>query len=188
MSDSRIIKKYPNRRLYDTETSTYITLSQVKDLVMSCTEFRIVDAKTGEDITRSILLQIILEQEGHQGSPLFSSEMLAEMIRFYGNAMQGVIGSFLEKSIHAFTEMQQKFQEQARSIYGEAPKMNSEVWNQLFKNSPQGMPNAMSKYLEQSANMFLEAQEQMRKQAMSFFGAANEEKGEAEPAPHNERS
>ena len=89
--DIRIIKKYPNRRLYDTTTSSYITLEDVKKLVLDQTEFKVQDAKTKEDLTRSILLQIILEEESGPGSPMFSSDVLSKIIRFYGHAMQGMI-------------------------------------------------------------------------------------------------
>ena len=89
MSNSvRLIKKYPNRRLYDTKTSSYITLVDVKELVLQHEDFQVVDAKTGEDLTRSILLQIILEEEAG-GAPMFSSEMLSQMIRFYGSEGTG---------------------------------------------------------------------------------------------------
>jgi polyhydroxyalkanoate synthesis repressor PhaR len=91
-----LIKKYPNRRLYDTETSTYITLTDVKQLVLENEEFKVLDAKSSEDLTRSILLQIILEEESG-GLPMFSSPMLSQIIRFYGHAMQGMMGSYLEK-------------------------------------------------------------------------------------------
>ena len=97
----RLIKKYPNRRLYDTETSAYITLTDVKKLVLENVEFRVEDAKTKEDLTRSILLQIILEEET-AGAPMFSSDMLSQIIRFYGNAMQGMMGNFLEKNVATF--------------------------------------------------------------------------------------
>src|SRR5262245_36166481 len=103
---TRLIKKYPNRRLYDTQTSTYITLADVKQLVLASEAFQVVDAKSGEDLTRSILLQIILEEEGG-GVPMFSSNMLAQIIRFYGHAMQGIMGSYLEKNIQAFMEIQE---------------------------------------------------------------------------------
>ncbi|HSO46279.1 MAG TPA: polyhydroxyalkanoate synthesis repressor PhaR, partial [Rhodoferax sp.] len=89
----RVIKKYPNRRLYDTRTSTYITLSEVKDLVMHSEPFEVVDAKTGENLTRSILLQIILEAET-SGSPMFTAPVLESLIRFYGHAMQGFLGGY----------------------------------------------------------------------------------------------
>jgi polyhydroxyalkanoate synthesis repressor PhaR len=98
MADAlRLIKKYPNRRLYDTRTSTYITLADVKQLVLDQEEFHVVDAKSNEDLTRSILLQIILEEESG-GVPMFSSQMLGHIIRFYGNAMQGMMGTYLEKN------------------------------------------------------------------------------------------
>src|SRR6476660_9605090 len=93
----RIIKKYPNRRLYDTANSGYITLADVKQMVLEQVEFQVVDAKSGEDLTRSILLQIILEEESG-GLPMFSSDMLTQMIRFYGNAMQGIIANYMEQN------------------------------------------------------------------------------------------
>jgi polyhydroxyalkanoate synthesis repressor PhaR len=98
----RLIKKYPNRRLYDTRTSSYITLADVKELVLNHEDFQVVDAKTAEDLTRSILLQIILDEETG-GAPMFTSDLLAHMIRFYGNAMQGMMGKYLENNIKAFT-------------------------------------------------------------------------------------
>ena len=104
----RLIKKYPNRRLYDTRTSTYITLADVKQLVLANEEFQVVDAKSSEDLTRSILLQIILEEESG-GMPMFSSNMLSQIIRFYGHAMQGIMGSYLEKNIHTFIDLQKVF-------------------------------------------------------------------------------
>src|SRR5688572_24720687 len=93
----RLIKKYPNRRLYDTKTSSYITLADVKQMVLKQEEFQVVDAKSGEELTRQILLQIILEEE-QGGLPMFSSDLLSQLIRFYGNAMQGLMGSYLEKN------------------------------------------------------------------------------------------
>ena len=122
MAPPRIIKKYPNRRLYDTETSTYITLAEVKDLVLGYKIFMVQDAKTGDDLTRAILLQIILEEESG-GVPMFSTDMLANIIRYYGHAMQGLMGSYLERSIFAFHEAQKRFQAQATTLYGELPKM-----------------------------------------------------------------
>jgi len=96
-SSQRVIKKYPNRRLYDTDTSTYITLAEIKQLVMDSEPFSVVDAKTGDDLTRSILLQIILEEEAN-GSPMFTTPVLSNIIRFYGHAMQGMMGGYLEKT------------------------------------------------------------------------------------------
>ena len=104
-SGVRIIKKYPHRRLYDTATSSYVALSDIKDLVMQAQSFAVRDAKTGEDLTRSILLQIILEEESN-GTPLFNESMLSNMIRFYGHTMQGMMGSYLEKNLQTFADMQ----------------------------------------------------------------------------------
>ncbi|MGL6042049.1 MAG: polyhydroxyalkanoate synthesis repressor PhaR, partial [Deefgea sp.] len=108
--EKRVIKKYPNRRLYDTHTSSYITLSDVKQLVLDGIDILIVDAKTNEDLTRSILLQIILEEEAG-GMPMFSYDVLTQIIRFYGHAMQGLMGNYLEKNMQLFAEMQGRLQD-----------------------------------------------------------------------------
>ena len=113
----RLIKKYPNRRLYDTETSAYITLADVKKLVLEDVAFLVEDAKSKDDLTRSILLQIILEEET-AGAPMFSSDMLSQIIRFYGNAMQGMMGNFLEKNVTTFMDIQKRMQSQSSQLYG----------------------------------------------------------------------
>ena len=104
-STERVIKKYPNRRLYDTDTSSYITLTEIRQLVMDSESFVVRDAKSGEDLTRSILLQIILEEEA-QGSPMFTTPVLSNIIRFYGHAMQGMMGGYLEKNMQALMDLQ----------------------------------------------------------------------------------
>jgi polyhydroxyalkanoate synthesis repressor PhaR len=104
-SPQRVIKKYPNRRLYDTDTSSYITLAEIKRLVMDSESFMVRDVKTGEDLTRSILLQIILEEEAN-GSPMFTAPVLSSIIRFYGHAMQGMMGGYLEKNMQALMDLQ----------------------------------------------------------------------------------
>ena len=114
-SADRLIKKYPNRRLYDTQTSSYITLVDVKQLVLANEEFTVVDAKTEDDLTRSILLQIILEEEAN-GEPMFSSSSLAQIIRYYGHAMQGMMGSYLEKNIQVFIDIQNKMTENSKGL------------------------------------------------------------------------
>jgi len=166
---SRIIKKYPNRRLYDTETSSYITLSDVKKLVTDNVEFRVEDAKTKEDLTRSILLQIILEEES-AGAPMFSSDMLSQIIRFYGNAMQGMMGNYLEKNIQTFIEIQKRLQDQSRQMYGQNPMLNSEAWSEFVKMQGPAIQGLMGSYLEQSANAFMEIQKQLQQQTRSLFG------------------
>ncbi len=101
----RVIKKYPNRRLYDTATSSYITLAEIKRLVMDSETFKVVDAKTADDLTRNILLQIILEEEAG-GSPMFTAPVLSNIIRFYGHTMQGMMGGYLEKNMQALMDLQ----------------------------------------------------------------------------------
>ncbi len=148
----RIIKKYPNRRLYDTVSSAYITLSEVKQLVIDGKPFAVRDAKTSEDLTRSILLQIILEEESG-GVPMFSEAALANMIRFYGHTMQGFMGSMLEKNMQAFTDLQSKFGTGALPKLGAVPSATQA--NQL-----------MGSFMEQSQSMAAQMQEQM----LSAFG------------------
>lgn len=147
----RVIKKYPNRRLYDTATSAYITLAEVKQLVLDNQPFIVRDAKTQDDLTRSILMQIILEEET-AGSPMFSEAALANIIRFYGHAMQGFMGSYLEKNVQAFTDLQAQLTQQSRTL-------TPEMWTQ-FMNMPNpflqglmGMGN-MGAYADQSKAMF----------------------------------
>ena len=159
----RVIKKYPNRRLYDTDTSTYITLSDVKQLVMDSESFVVRDAKTNEDLTRSILLQIILEEEAG-GAPMFSEAALANLIRFYGHAAQGFMGSYLEKNVQAFTDIQAKLAEQSKGV-------TPEMWAQFMNMQSPMMQGMMGNYVEQSKNMFVQMQEQMQKQTEQMFGA-----------------
>jgi polyhydroxyalkanoate synthesis repressor PhaR len=150
----RVIKKYPNRRLYDTDTSTYITLAEVKQLVLDAQAFVVRDAKTNEDLTRSILLQIILEEEAG-GAPMFSEAALANIIRFYGHAMQGFMGSYLEKNVQAFTDMQKQMAEQTKNF-------TPEMWTQFMSvQNPLLAQGMMGNYAEQSRAMFEKMQEQM---------------------------
>ena len=160
---TRIIKKYPNRRLYDTDASSYITLAQVRQLVMERDRFAVLDAKTGDDLTRSILLQIILDEEA-AGTPMFTEPMLAEIIRFYGHAMQGFMGSYLEKNIQALAEIQAKLAEQSQGL-------TPEMWSQFMHLQSPLMQGAMGSYLEQSKAAFLQMQEQMSRQAEQLLGA-----------------
>ena len=165
---TRLIKKYPNRRLYDTKTSSYITLVDVKQMVLKHEDFQVVDAKSGEDLTRQILLQVILEEESG-GMPLFSSDTLSHLIRVYGNAMQGMMGEYLEKNIKAFEAMQKSLQEQSRKLYGEGAQMPTEMWAQLMNMQGPAMQNLMQAYTEQSQKMYAQLQEQMQAQARSVF-------------------
>jgi polyhydroxyalkanoate synthesis repressor PhaR len=159
----RVIKKYPNRRLYDTDTSTYITLAEVRQLVMDKALFLVRDAKTGDDLTRSILLQIILEEEAG-GAPMFTEQVLASIIRFYGQAMQGYMGPYLEKNIQAMTEMQAQLTEKAATL-------TPEMWARFMTMQSPILQGLMGSYVEQSKNMFLQMQEQMHKSTEQVLGA-----------------
>ncbi len=137
MSSVRIIKKYPNRRLYDTEVSRYITLADVRSLVMAGVEFRVVDTSNDDDITRAILLQIMLEEESG-GEPLFTANMLAQIIRFYGGTLHGLFARYMEESLDIFG----KQQHQMREVWGENPfdamrrlaQRNVGMWASLQKD------------------------------------------------------
>lgn len=163
----RLIKKYPNRRLYDTRTSAYITLVDVKQLVLDRETFQVVDAKSNEDLTRSILLQIILEEEAG-GSPMFSCDLLAQMIRFYGDATQEVMGQYLEHNIKAFTDMQAKLQEQAHALYGDAA-VSQDLWAQFMSFQGPALNSVMGAYLDQSRKMFEQMQQQIDSQTRNMF-------------------
>jgi polyhydroxyalkanoate synthesis repressor PhaR len=120
----RTIKKYPNRRLYDTEISSYITLEEVRQLVLDNEDFEVRDAKSGADLTRAVLLQIISEHE-EKGQPMLSPQLLSQIIRFYGNSLQGFMGPYLERSLQVFLDQQTQFRSQLNSIMGQTP------WNTL---------------------------------------------------------
>lgn len=134
MNSERIIKKYPNRRLYDTEVSHYITLADVRGLVMSGASFKVLDTANETDITRSILLQIMLEEETG-GEPLFTASMLAQIIRFYGGTLQGMFARYLETSLDLFAKQQQEMtQAWADNPFEAVTRMaqkNVEIWADL---------------------------------------------------------
>ena len=166
----RVIKKYPNRRLYDTANSGYITLADVKQMVLDFVDFQVIDAKTGDDLTRSILLQIILEEES-AGMPMFSSEMLSQMIRFYGNALQGIMGNYMEQNVKAFLAIQNKLQDQAKQIYGDKLMLTPELWKQFLQMQAPAMQGMLGNYLEQSAKLFMDMQQRMQDQTRGLFTA-----------------
>ena len=120
MAAARTIKKYPNRRLYDTEESRYITLADIRQLVVDKVEFAVIDKKSGDDITRSILLQVISEQE-QRGDPIMSQDFLSEIIRSYGNAMPKFVSSYLEQSMSHFMRQQQQVRNQLKKVVGVDP-------------------------------------------------------------------
>ena len=126
MSEPRVIKKYPNRRLYDTEESRYITLADVKALVLNKTEFTVIDKKSGDDITRPILLQVIAEQEQH-GDAIMSEDFLSQVIRSYGKVMPGFMANYLEQSMKLFVAQQQNLRGQVKRVVGIDPVEAAEL-------------------------------------------------------------
>jgi polyhydroxyalkanoate synthesis repressor PhaR len=135
LSELRVIKKYPNRRLYDTVQSKYITLADLKKLIADGIDIEVQDANSGADLTRSILLQIINDQES-SGQPLFTTEILTRMIRFYGDQSQDMFTDFLSSSLNMYVEQQQSYQSQITDLMGASPmnaftdmaKQNMEMW------------------------------------------------------------
>jgi polyhydroxyalkanoate synthesis repressor PhaR len=169
-SEVRMIKKYPNRRLYDTANSGYITLADVKQMVLSGIDFKVVDAKTNDDLTRAILLQIILDEESG-GMPMFSSEMLAQLIRFYGSAQQTIMGQYIEQNVQAFLAIQKKLQDQAKQVYGDKMMLTPELWKQFMQMQAPAMQGMLGNYLEQSAKLFMDMQQRMQDQTRGIFSA-----------------
>jgi len=148
----RVIKKYPNRRLYDTEISSYITVEDVRQLIVDGEEFEVRDAKTGDDLTRSILLQIIAEHE-QDGQPVLSTQLLSQIIRFYGDSLQGFMGNYLERSMQMFLEQQGQLRNQLGGVLGQSPwalmnqltERNLQFWNELQQNMAGGSESPANK-------------------------------------------
>ncbi len=196
-AEKRVIKKYPNRRLYDTSTSSYITLVDVKQLVLDSVDIQVLDARTSEDLTRSVLMQIIMDEEAG-GAPMFSYDALTQLIRFYGNAMQGLMGNFLDKNLELFMQMQNKVGEQAQSVItGESPVFsNPQLWGDFMKFQGPSLQKMMGDYLESGASMFMEMQQQMQEkvqekmqeQARGLFAEPEAEKAKAPAEPATEQA
>ncbi len=152
MSQLRIIKKYPNRRLYDTELSSYVTLEDVRQLIIEGEGFEVRDARSGKDLTRSVLLQILAEHEDI-GQPIFSTQLLTTVIRFYGDSLQGIIGSYLERSIQVFSEQQQQLRGTLGNLVVQAPwqllnqlaDRNMEIWKGVQQGIKSGLSSASEK-------------------------------------------
>lgn len=155
MAQSRIIKKYPNRRLYDTEISSYITLEEVRQLVVDGEVFEVRDAKTGDDLTRSVLLQIISDHE-ERGQPMFTAQLLSQIIRFYGDSLQGFMGSYLEKSLQVFLDQQQQFRSQLNNIMGRTPWS---MLNDMTERNMDAWKSLQHGFLSDAANKIRESKE-----------------------------
>lgn len=153
----RVIRKYANRRLYDPSESRHLTLEEVRQLIVAGDKIRVEDAKTGEDLTRSIMLQIIVERE-EAGRPLLSAELLERLIRFYGGAMQDFLATYLERSVGAFVDQQERFQDQVL---------------EMMKETPMG---ALSQLAEKNLNTWKELQE-------SFFAPKSAQPQKKKPPP-----
>lgn len=151
MSSPRIIKKYPNRRLYDTGISSYVTLEDVRQLILEREDFVVRDARSGADLTRGVLLQIIAEHDD-QGPQIFTNALLTEVIRLRGDTLQGFIGSFLERSLQVFLEQQQSLRAQISSLVGQSPwalvnqlaEKNLEIWRALHQGLTGGKSSPRS--------------------------------------------
>ncbi len=151
VGEKRIIKKYPNRRLYDTAISGYITIADVKQMIIEYSDIQVIDAKTGIDLTRQVMLQILLEEEGG-GTPLLNDEMLCQMIRMYGQASQTILGQFLEQNMKIFGTWQKNAQEQAKNV------SDSNTWLRPFtENMPIGNQS------------FVDWQKSLQQQTMRFW-------------------
>ncbi len=143
VSQNRLIKKYANRRLYDTVASKHVTLSDVRKLVVEGFEIQIIEDTSGDDITRPLLLQIIAEQEGNGGTPILTEVLLSQLIRFYGNPMQSMMSEYLQKSVSTFVQQQSTIQEQMQHMLSHTPadtmsdlmQQNLKTWDTLFKGS-----------------------------------------------------
>ena len=165
----RVIKKYQNRRLYDTSTSTYVILEDIKQMIMDGDAVRVLDVKTEEDITRGVLLQIILDQEV-SSKQIFSNDFLVQIIRLYDKAFQASLSPFLEQGLDLFRKVQKNFYEQIRDVYGKE-KLSSGVslWKEFMQQQGAQMEASIKDHVEYNSNMFLKMQEQFQLQTKNIF-------------------
>lgn len=167
-NEIRIIKKYQNRRLYDTATSMYIVLEDIKEYIVAGEMVKVIDVKTEQDVTRSVLLQIILEEEAN-GMPMFSDDFMFQIIRFYGKAFQPSISPFLENGIDLFRKMQKQFYEQVGSSSSSKMQTGVEMWNEFLSKRSTSVENNMKEYMENSADAFVKMQESLKEQTENMF-------------------
>ena len=168
-NDIRLIKKYQNRRLYDTATSTYIILEDIKQIIVEGDMVQVIDVKSNEDVTRGVLLQIILEEEVN-GVPMFSNDFLFQIIRFYGKSFQSSLGPFLEQGVDLFKKMQKQFYEQVRDSYGkERLPAGVELWREFMTQQGPKLEGMIKDYVQNNTNTFLKVQEQLQKQTENML-------------------
>jgi len=167
--ETRIIKKYQNRRLYDTATSTYIVLKDIKQIIVDGEIVKVIDVKTEEDVTRSVLLQIILEEEVN-GIPMFSNEFLFQIIHFYGKTLQPSLSPFLEQGVELFQKMQKQFYEQFGSVDSSITTASGvELWKEFLAKQGQQVEKNIKDYVENSSGAFLKVQEHLQKQTENIL-------------------
>ena len=171
MPAERIIKKYPNRRLYDTGTSAYITIADVRDMIAANETVKVVDAKTGEDLTHQTMLQIICEAEG-AGSQIFSTNALAEFIRLYGSAMQGAMSNYIDANLSVFIEAQKRFNSQAASLAASGTNA-PQAWAEFLGSQGPAMRDLMNAYLEQNGKLAGEVQKAMQQHTQKIIDSMN---------------
>lgn len=154
----RILRKYSNRRLYDTSRSCYVTLEDVKQLVLTSEPFQVVDSKTGQDLTRNILMQIISEQEADGHTTILTNQVLQQLIRFYGDSMHSVLSQYIEQSISSFLEHQELLREQMQqmsplSMMNHVVDQNMNFWKMLSSSQdPLAWQKMMSEQFKKMEN------------------------------------
>ncbi len=139
----REFKKYPNRRLYDIEESKYVTVEDIRKLILKGESISVVDSKTEKDLTRTVLMQIISEQEGEGHEPILTNRVLEQLVRFYGDALQSVVGRYIEQSIMTFLEHQDRYRQNVRDLSGAEPlnmmrkamEQNMDFWNRVTRST-----------------------------------------------------
>ena len=166
----RVIKKYPNRRLYDTATSTYITISDVKDIIQENEDVKVIDAKTGEDLTHQTLLQIIVETETGSANPILSNNALVEFIRMPGGNVQEMLSQYMDANIQAFLDIQKKFTENAAMA---ATSANPQTWTQFLTFQGPAMKALMNTYLEQNTKFAAQMNESVSAQTQKMINSLN---------------
>ncbi len=168
-NSARVIKKYQNRRLYDLMTSTYVVLEDVKQMIMDGEIIQVIDVKSEQDVTRTVLMQVILEEELN-GVPIFSNDFLFQVIRFYGKAFQSSLSPFLEQGVDLFRRMQKKFYEEIRDVYGK-DKLSSgaELWREFMEKQGPELEKSIKNQMQSNASAFLKLQEQLQHQTRQLF-------------------
>lgn len=165
----RIIKKYRNRRLYDVSTSSYVIIDDVKQMILEGEMIKVIDIHNNKDVTRSVLLQIIFEEEMNN-TPIFSNSFLCQLIKFYGKTMQPSLGIFFEQGLDIFKQLQKNFYEQLKESYSKdkiAP--NIKLWEDFIDSQNKEIEKSLKKQIKQNAQAFFKMQEQIQEQTKYFF-------------------